>query len=288
MNDWRTDEALWRYGLIREASSEGLSGAERGLLVRGLAARVHSHPGGELRTLGRSTLDEWIRAYRRGGFAGLLPKERAAVPRTAGALLEEAAALRRERPQRTAAQIARIMHARHGQRSPSASTVGRHLARLGLSRAALAGQPRHFGRFEASTANELWIADALHGPLVHGRRAILFCVLDDYSRLIVGARFAHSESTTRLQAVFRAALQARGIPERLYVDNGAPFASRALARTCAVLGVRLVHSRPGRPQGRGKIERFFRTLRSQFLVELDGREDLCFAELGSFSALRSG
>jgi putative transposase len=125
MNDWRTDEALWRYGLIREASSEGLCGAERGLLVRGLAARVHSHPSGELRTLGRSTLDEWIRAYRRGGFAGLLPKERAAVPRTAGALLDEAAALRRERPQRTAAQIARIMHARHGQRSPSASTVGR-------------------------------------------------------------------------------------------------------------------------------------------------------------------
>ena len=73
----------------------------------------------------------------------------------------------------------------------------------------------------------------------------------------------------RLEAVLRVAFQARGIPERLYVDNGAPYASRQLARICAVLGVRLIHSTPGRPQGRGKIERFFRTLRQELLVELE-------------------
>jgi len=77
-----------------------------------------------------------------------------------------------------------------------------------------------------------------------------------------------AETTLGLEGVLRAGLQARGIPARLYVDNGAPFASGQLARVCAVLGIRLVHSAPGRPQGRGKIERFFRTLRSQFLVEL--------------------
>ena len=79
--------------------------------------------------------------------------------------------------------------------------------------------------------------------------------------------------------MLRAGLQARGVPGRLYVDNGAPFASGHLARVCAVLGIRLTHSAPGRPQGRGKIERFFRTLRSQFLVELHADGALTLPEL---------
>jgi putative transposase len=279
MNDWRSDEALWRYGLIREAADERLGGDERGQLVRVLAARLHAHPSGELRTLGRSTIDDWIRAYRRGGFAALRPKQRASVPRTAAALLDAAAALRRERPARTAAQIAEILRAAHGGRAPSSRTVQRHLAREGLTRQALSGQPRRFGRFEASAPNELWVADALHGPVVAGRRAICFAILDDHSRLCVGARFAHAETTTRLEAVLRCALEARGVPGCLYVDNGAPFISKQLARICATLGIRLVHSAPGRPQGRGKIERFFRTLRDQFLVEVEGREGLDLGEL---------
>jgi putative transposase len=72
----------------------------------------------------------------------------------------------------------------------------------------------------------------------------------------------------RLEAALRAGLAARGLPRAVYVDNGSAFVSRQLLRACAVLGIRLVHSRPGRPQGRGKIERFFRTVREQFLIEL--------------------
>lgn len=279
MNDWRADEALWRYALIRETADEQLSPSERGALVRALAARVHAHPSGQMRTLGRSTIDQWIRAWRRGGFSGLLSKEREVGPRTAPALLEAAAALRREHPARTGAQIAAILARQHGPAAPSERTVQRHLRALGLTRSSLSGSPQRFGRFEATAANELWVADALHGPLVQGRRAICFAILDDHSRLIVGARFAHAETTTRLEAVLRAALAARGTPQNLYVDNGSPFVSKQLARICATLGIRLIHSAPGRPQGRGKIERFFRTLRDQFLVELDGRANLDLTEL---------
>jgi putative transposase len=134
----------------------------------------------------------------------------------------------------------------------------------------LLGEREAFGRFEASSPNELWVADCLHGPVIAGRRAILIAVVDDHSRLVVGARFAHAESTVRLEAVLRDAFQSRGVPARLYCDNGQIFTSRQLGRICAVLGVRLVHSAPGRPQGRGKIERFFRTLRDGLLVELEG------------------
>jgi len=277
--DWRQEEALWRYSLIREPADARLSCGERGVLVRSLAARLHAHPSGELRSVGRSTLDDWIRAYRIGGFAGLAPRQRASVPRTPRALLEQAEVLRRENPARTTAQIQRIIAAANGGAGPSPSTIERHLRRLGLTRAALRGERQAFGRFEASGPNELWIADCLHGPMIDGRHAILFAVLDDHSRAVVGARFAHAESTVRLESVLRAAFQARGLCDRLYVDNGAPYASRQLAKVCAALGIRLTHSTPGRPQGRGKIERFFRTLRQAVLVELDTHQQLGLAEL---------
>jgi putative transposase len=212
--------------------------------------------------------------YLAGGFDALKPVQRQGVPRTAAVLLEQAVALRREQPARTGAQIARILARLHGADvAPSERTVERHLARLGLTRQVAGGAPRVFGRFEADSPNELWISDALHGPVCVGPtgrpvKAICFAILDDHSRLVVAARFVAAETTRGLEGVLRAGLQARGVPRGFYVDNGAPFASGQLARVCAVLGIRLTHSAPGRPQGRGKIERFFRTLRSQFLVEV--------------------
>jgi putative transposase len=84
----------------------------------------------------------------------------------------------------------------------------------------------------------------------------------------MAARFGFAEDTVRLAAALRPALGTRGVPEHVYVDNGSAFVDAWLLRACAVLGIKLVHSQPGRPQGRGKIERFFRTVRGQFLAEL--------------------
>jgi putative transposase len=114
----------------------------------------------------------------------------------------------------------------------------------------------------------LWTSDALHGPVVAGRKTFLFAFIDDQSRTLVGYRFGHAEDTVRLAAALRPALASRGVPESIYVDNGSAFVDSWLLRACATLGIRLVHSTPGRPEGRGKIERFFRTVRDQFLVEV--------------------
>lgn len=286
MHDWRESEALHRYAVIREAADERLKPSERGALVRAAASRLHPDPFGRLRAHGRSTLDDWIRAYRRGGFEALKPKLRSSGPLTDPAILAQAAELRREEPARSGAQIAAILRALHGEGAPSARTVQRHLVRSGLRRGQGAGERAGFGRFEATRPNELWVADALHGPTVAlqrggeiKRKAICFAILDDHSRLCVGAYFEPAETELRLERTLRAALEARGVPEALYVDNGSPFASEQLARACAVLGIRLTHSKPGRPQGRGKIERFFRTLREQFLIEAARREELSLPEL---------
>ena len=128
-------------------------------------------------------------------------------------------------------------------------------------------------RFSFSRAGEMWMADVMHGPAVvvegKGRRkAYLIAFLDDATRVIPYATFALRENTAAFLPVFKQALMRRGLPERLYVDNGAAFRGHHLALTCAKLGVALIHARPYQPQGKGKLERWFRTVRAQLIATL--------------------
>src|SRR6266545_3103782 len=244
-DDRRQAIALFRYSLIREAADPALGTRERGALVRALAERDHLGPTGERVRVSRNTLDRWIRGWRVGGFPALLPDPRVGRPRVEAELLQLAVTLKREQPRRAASQIAAVIAERHGH-SPHERTLQRHFRRVGLDRELTAqrGGLRAFGRFEAEAPNQLWTADALHGPAVAGRKAYLFAAIDDHSRALVGYRWATAEDTLRLEAALRAGFAARGLPGALYVDNGSPFISRQLERVCAVLGIRLTHSKP--------------------------------------------
>ena len=269
--DERGDRArevgLFRYALIREAADPALSTKQRGRLVRELAATEHTGPFGDRVRISRVTIDRWILSWRRGGFDALVPSARHGEPRTAAAVLELAAALKREVPARTATQVGAILLA-HAGTAPSPRTLQRHFARLGLGTRPDGLPPRAFGRFEAAAPNDRWTGDALHGAVVAGRKTYLFAFIDDHSRALVGYRWGHSEDTVRLEAALRAGLASRGVPRVVYLDNGSAMVSSQLLRALAVLGITLTHSKPGQPAGRGKIERFFRTVREQFLVEL--------------------
>lgn len=255
--------ALFRYQLIREAADESITTRQRGPMVRALAAQTHPGPFGGTVVVAKDTIDRWIRLWRRGGFDALKPQGRTQAPVTAPQILSLAATLKRERPARTAAQIRRIMIDTLGD-APSESTLLRHFRTLQIDTTSR----EVFGRFEADHPNELWVGDGLHGPRIGGRKTYLFAFLDDHSRLVTAARWAFAEDSVRLTAALRPALESRGIPAIIYVDNGSAFADESLARTCARLGIRLTHSKPYRPQGRGKIERFFHTVTSQFLTEI--------------------
>jgi putative transposase len=255
---------MWRWGVIRDAIDPDLTAKQRGLAVRRIAAQAHPAPGGGVRTVSRETVDRWVRAWRAGGLMALRPSGRQSAPRTPAEVLDTAAALKRERPDRTAAQVRRVMVRACGD-APSESTLLRHFRRLGLG---TAPTPEAHGRFEADFPNDRWTGDALHGPKIQGRKTYLFAFIDDHSRYVVAARWAHSEDHARLAIALRPALAAHGLPKQVYVDNGACFQDQALARACARLGIRLTHSAPARPQGRGKIERYFNTVTSQFLVEV--------------------
>ncbi len=268
--------ALFRFHLIAEAVDPAVSSAERGLIIRGLASFAHQHPDGTMRTYSRGTLDRWVRAYRARGLAGLMPVPRSdtGAVRRHPELLAEAAALRAELAARSSGAIADILLRRHGV-AVAERTIRAHLRRQGLHRAAIGGVPRAFGRYEATRPNERWITDVLVGPFVPhprvagSRRAKLFLIVDDHSRLLVHGRWMTEENTRAGQDVLREAIARRGLPQALHADNGAPFANAALERSCAVLGIRLIHSRPYSPQGRGKQERLNRYIRQRFVAEAE-------------------
>lgn len=260
----REEIALFRYRLIQDLVDDSLTTRQRGPLVRSVAARSHPGPFGQEVKVSRETIDRWIKDWRREGFEGLKPKGRAHAPLTPATVLALAQTLKRERPNRTAAQVKRILVETLGD-APSESTLLRYFRSLDIPTGATA---QATGRFEADHPNEIWVGDGLHGPRISGRKTYLFAFLDDHSRMVTAARWAFAEDAVRLSAVLRPALETHGIPQIVYVDNGSAFVDKSLARVCAKLGIRLVHSQPYRPQGRGKIERFFGSVTSQFLTEI--------------------
>jgi putative transposase len=274
------EAGLFRYSLVQELLEPGLSLAERGWRAREMAGRVHEGPGGRRVTVSYSTLTRWRRRYEEGGFDALVPSARQPAPRTPEEVLVLAEALKREKPGRTAAQVRRVLQVTTGW-APSERTLQRLFERLELNGpAGPQEEQRALGRFECARPNEMWTGDTLHGPVIGGKKSYLFCFIDDHSRAVMGARWSHHDDVVRMAAAFRPALQARGVPRACYLDNGSAFVDAWLLRGCAVLGIKLIHSRPGKPEGRGKIERYFRTVRDQFLVEVgDGAKITGLAEM---------
>jgi putative transposase len=264
--------ALWRWTLVEPAMDPALTFRQRGQVVRDLASREHEGPDGKKKvSVSRRTLDRWVVARRNGGFGALVPEPRQCAPRTDADVVGLAVGLKMENPQRTAAQVRRILIARAGW-APSERAIQRWFAARELNTRPDGNPPEAFGRFEADAVNEIWTADLMNGPVIGGRDCHLSVIIDDRSRFLTGARFVRRPDAVRFAGVLRSAIAVHGIPAVLYCDNGSCYADMSLQRTCAVLGIRLTHSQPGRPMGRGKVERVIETIQQQFMVEVTGDE----------------
>jgi putative transposase len=261
--------ALWRWSLIEPAMDPALTSRQRGAIVRELAGREHAGPSGRMVSVSRKTIDRWITARRAGGFDALVPAPRQCSPRTDPQVVELAVGLKKENPARTAAQVRRVLAAQLGW-APSERAIQRWFEARELTTRPGGQPPQAYGRFEAGRVNEIWTADLMNGPVVGGRACHLAGIIDDHSRFLPGHRFVRRPDAVRFAGVLRAAVQRHGIPAVLYTDHGGCFTDASLARTCAVLGIKLVHSQPGKPAGRGKIEKVFQTIQQQFLVEVTG------------------
>lgn len=124
--------------------------------------------------------------------------------------------------------------------------------------------------FSKAHANEMWQADTLYGPYVRVSgspvQTRLIAFLDDASRVCCHGQFFLAENVDTLIEAWRAALYKRGVPQSLYVDNGSIYTSKEIIQICARLGCLLHHTPVRDGAAKGKIERFFRTTRDQFLA----------------------
>ena len=126
--------------------------------------------------------------------------------------------------------------------------------------------------FEMPHINMLWTADFMHGPYLRvgkkKQKTYLCVIIDDYSRLLVGARFFFEESSLSLQQTLKDAVLTYGVPQKLYCDNGKVFVSGYIHLVCARIGTALIHSKPFDSPSRGKIERMIRTVRLMFIPNI--------------------
>lgn len=280
-NKQREEVALFRFGVISELVSSRLNPGELTGLIRQKSEQRWDIPYSNRTRVSAATIRRWLRLYEQGGreLSSLYPAGRSDRGRSRKIDEETVLALVRLRKQKPSLPVNRVVEELTEKKlvDPgvrlSLSTAYRILQREGLSsRQAAARTDRR--RYEAEFPNDIWQSDVMHGPTVdvagRKRKAYLIAFLDDHSRLIPYGGFYLSERLASWLDVFRRALLTRGVPRKLYVDNGAAFRSRHLERVCASLGIALVHSPPYTPQGRGKVERFFRTVRSRFMPSFPG------------------
>ena len=281
--------AVFRYGLIAPLVIETLPRGELTRRALDIASRSYDFPFSQRRQVSSNTLLSWAALYRRSGLPALVNQTRKdcgalrAVTDTAAAILER---LIRENPHRNGPNLLRAL-ALEDNSTISPATLYRFLRARGLTERQLLLEKAAVNahkKFEAEFSNQLWQSDMMFGPWVirpgGGKMQVfLQATLDDASRLIPHAQFYPDQGLHSYLDCLRQSIAARGIPSRLYMDNAKIYRSPQLARIAASIGIFIVHTPPFQPEGRGKIERFFRSVREQFLADLDPKAALSLPQL---------
>lgn len=272
--DQKMQVAVFRFSVISDfIHAPFMSRQEKGRLIQDKCSRKWQIPFSEKTRISRSTIERWIRLYKEsnGDLKSLCSHDRVDQGRCR-AMGEETCLLltrlKTDMPSATVPYLIERIKRSYPEVRLNTSTVYRFLHQQDLMHPK-EKNPTDRRKFEAELPNDLWQSDVMHGPKVevNGRRqkTYLIAVIDDHSRLIVYARFYLSESVASYLDAFEKGLLQRGVPRKLYVDNGSAFRSKHLEYVCASLSIALIHAKPFTPMGKGKIERWFKTVRTRFL-----------------------
>lgn len=268
--------ALQRYEIIAPLLGTSLPRGAQKIILGEIVAAEHQDLEGRSVTVGKRTIERYLANYRKSGLEGLKPQIRCesgslrAFPREA---LEEAVKVRESRPELSADSIIEILRSTgvRGAQQMNVSTVNRHLRRLAKDRPSLKRVIRkRFHLLALEGAHELWICDVWDGPYLldpfsgKKKQLRLVAAIDGYSRVIVHAQLYFNENRPCIEDTLMKAILKHQLPMIFYCDNARVFQSQHLKRIAAELGFRVKHSRPRTPQGRGRIERWFRTVAEKF------------------------
>lgn len=285
--------AIFRFGVIFPLVEKKLHEywGEKERIIRELVGKEWEIPFSTRTYISKATVLSWVKRYEDGGrkIEALFPESRGDKGRLRSITEEQIDVLMRLRADNPKLSTPRLVEKARAERVfPSEKEVSMaSIYRLMKKRKAKRQKTQQdMRKFEVQMANDLWQSDCLHGPQIEvegkKRKTYLFAVIDDHSRLITHGQFYLAENLENYLDCLWTAMRKRGVPRKLYVDNGASFRSHRLQLGCAALEVGLSYARPYRPQGKGKIERFFRTVRMQFLPELS--EDISLDKLNALFA----
>lgn len=271
--------ALFRLSVLGPlASRDRLEKGDLKALVRELAARSYAIPNSRRSFLSEKTIEAWYYAWKRGGIDALTPRSRSdrGASKMTAALQKAVCAAKKENPGRSLRTIRQLVSASGlpGATRLSRSSIHRLLQQRGISNLpGTQSQPVEHRSFVAAHAGDIWYGDVMHGPKVlvgdRLRKVFLVSFMDDASRLVTHSAFCPAETALEVEGVLKQALLKRGLPVRLVIDNGSAYRAATLQAVCARLEIRLIYCRPYAPEGKGKLERWHRTLRQGFLNELD-------------------
>jgi putative transposase len=240
----------------------------------------------------KRTLEDWWYSYKKGGFEALQPTTRSDAgsnrvldEKTAQWIIEQVS----QYPQIPVKAL--YSHwAEQGRPLPSISVVYRHLRRQGMDRASLrAGRLEHgpTKAFEAPAVNDLWMVDFSPGPTLRVEakafRTHLCVLIDDHSRLLPFAAYYPQANTEAFHHALKEAVLRRGLPRKLYTDQGKPFVNNHSRIVCANLGIRLLHARPHHSWSKGKIERVIFSIQRGFesILRLEGNQATSLKDLNT-------
>ena len=272
--DEKMQVAVFRFSVISDfIHAPSMNRLEKQRLLQDKCSRKWQIPFSARTRISRSTIRRWIRLYKAGqkDLKSLYPQDRG--DQGGCRAMDEETCLRltqlkKDMPTATVPHLIEQMKRTCPETALNPSTVYRFLHRQNLMHPG-ANPPADRRKFEAELPNDLWQSDVMHGPkvTVNGkqRKTYLIAIIDDHSRLIVFARFYLSENVASYLDALENGLARRGLPRKLYVDNGSAFRSKHLEYVCASLSIALIHAKPYQPQGKGKIERWFKTVRGRFL-----------------------
>src|SRR5918912_3233098 len=287
--DHAEEMAIFRSEIIGALTRRELDHGElRAALVELAAQRYRPPQAHGTRQYAVSTLERWYYAYRDGGLDALRPDSRSDKGRARDLTVEQRQLLcdiRREHPSASVPLILRTLEAdgRLDKGAVSASTVRRLFAEGGLDRIPLrdGAGPKTRLRWEAERPGAVWQGDVCYGPAISiggvSKPVRIHGLLDDASRYVIALEAHHTEREVDMLGLLVRAIRRHGPPDALYLDNGSTYRGQHLSTACARMGISLLHPRPYDAPARGKMERFWRTLREgclDFVGQLGSLHDL--------------
>lgn len=278
MNDeTRQKIALFRYGIIAPVVSGTY---DEGKSIKGFfrdaASKVYTNPSGEETKVSASTLERWYYAYNKGGFDALIPMKRCDTGKSRKIdedIMEQIRFLKKEYPRIPATLIHQKLldNGTINKGDISLSTVNRFVNQLKIE--SNYTNNKDMRRYERAHINEVWCGDTSFGPYLKidgkKKRTYIIALLDDASRYIIGIDIFFNDNFVNLMSVLKTAVTRYGKPKILNFDNGSSYKNKQIELLAARIGTTISYCAPYTPTSKAKIERWFKTMKDQWMSQLN-------------------